>query len=126
MSTQTISGFIGDGYDERASIAAQPGLWQAMRFTFRPMLPLEYGQFVDFANRNSDEKAKEEIARRLATKIVDWDLRDVKDRPVPVTQANLQRIKPLLLVRLWNIVCGMEPGDGVNEAPADLSADLGN
>lgn len=126
MSTQQISGFIDDGYTESASIAAEPGLWQEMRFTFRPMLADEYAAFSDFCGRNTDVKAKQEIARRLAEKVKDWDLVDSAGKPVPVTQQNLLRIKPVLLAKLWNIVCGLQAGDGPGEESPNTGADLGN
>lgn len=119
-------GFIDDGYSESGFIAEEPGLYPAVTFTFRPMLPTEYGQFLGRLANDNEEKARHEMARWISTKLVEWDLRDSRGNTVEITPQNVVRIKEPLLVRLWRIVSCRDASDSPGSKRPDMESDSKN
>jgi hypothetical protein len=101
-----------DGYTEPGFIQAIPGLHGDLRFTYRPMLVevnAEVGEaFKSLSSADCERKAAAVLADHLKT----WDVVHPKTKaPVPVTPANLLRMKSAVFSRLWGIVRGLDPTD---------------
>lgn len=120
------SGYISDGYTERAFIAGIPRLHPPVHLTYRPFLQEERHRLLTENGKLPPAKASLNTANVLAKKIQSWDLADAKGEPVKVDAEAIRRLKPALLSRLVEIVMGLEPSDEDPDAgmPDDISAGL--
>ncbi len=117
--------FIPDDYNETAYIKETPGIHNAVRFTFRPMLSEERTVIFRKVDSISPEKIDALYVSAMARRIHEWSIKDAAGNPLPVTAENLRRLKPALFFRLWMIVAGMEPPDVDPEAkPAETLAQV--
>ena len=103
--------YIPDGYDELGYIRPVPRIHLGLRFRFRPLLVEERSRLVEAAGKMRGDAYDRKCAAELAGKLLEWDLRDGADEAVPLTPANLLRLKPQLFQRLFAIVLGSEAGD---------------
>lgn len=104
-------GFIPDGYQYEGYIGAVPGLFDEMRFTYRPMTTLERQQLLAENSKISNAaRAHENTCKTVAAKIVDWDLENPKDgEKVSVSWKVLySQMEPSLYERILGIVMGVE------------------
>ncbi len=112
--------YIEDGYTEKGSLDAEAGIHGAIQFEYRPMMPVAQGRLLD----TKGEAFIPAVAKALCGKegsLKSWSLVDSKKQPVPVSEANILRIKPRLFDKLWQVVAGIRPSDGGK--PLDLEAD---
>jgi hypothetical protein len=100
-----------DGYTEEGFIEASPGYHGDFRFSFRPMLVEERARIVAANNAVRPEEYERLCAAELAKKITVWSLRDKAQQAVPITAANILRLKPRLNSRIFGIVTGLEASD---------------
>jgi hypothetical protein len=119
----TICDFIDDGYTEEAYIAARAGFYGEHRFKYRPMLAKATAAMAEKADRSLDGSIADDRADAIAKHLLLWDMRDSKGSLVPITAANLKRLKPTLFMRLFNLLAGYDPSDADPTAP-DPAADV--
>lgn len=130
-----MSDFIEDGYSEQGYIAAIDGIHGALEFEYRPAI----GKLADRVtgmiqgDRVNWEAWWEAVGKALAVDpglLKSWSLKDAKGNAVPITSANIQRVRQLLIHRLWMIVAGQLPSDrrpdGSRPRDVDLEADAKN
>jgi len=104
--------FISDGYDEPGYIAEQPGLFPAMRFTYRPMLAVERDAIAAQSVRRSPKEYHDHfLVPTLADFIKSWDAVDKVGQSKPISAASVRTLRPRLFDRLYSIVCGDSPSD---------------
>jgi hypothetical protein len=115
-----MSGFIEDGYDTWARLAAEPGLYEEVRFRYRPALSFQHAH-VMAAPEGSDEREKRTVAL-LKSQLLEWDLKKRDGTVVEISEANLRRVQHLLRIFMYNIVVGV----GASEGSIDFQAEAGN
>lgn len=92
--------FIGDGYDLKGRIAAIPGLYPELRFTYRPALFEERNAFVV---QSGDKDKRTKATTDLVLKHVsEWNATP-SGKPAG---SDVPRLKPLLLDRLVDVIVG--------------------
>ncbi len=103
--------YFHDGYTRSGYIAAAPRLHGDLRFTYRPALVEERSQLGDLARRLKPHLYDRHAAAFTAQKLVDWDLVDARESPVPISGETLLRLQPDLFVKLHQIVSGWLASD---------------
>lgn len=104
--------FIPDGYTESAFVRAIPNIHGDFRFEYRPMLVEERTPLLAASNSMKPDAYDRKCAAELAKKLVSWDLADEKGNAVPISAANILRLKPKLWGRVFAIVAGLDAHDG--------------
>jgi len=112
-----MPGFIGDGYEERAYLRGVPKLYDDVRFTFRPMLAEARADYVDRGSRLRAREQTKRSAEMIEHHVLEWDIRDDKDRLVPLTAENILRLHPNLFNRLLWVITGTEAWDDDPDEP---------
>lgn len=106
--------YIHDGYTRRAYIAAEPRLYPAVRFTYRPILTSDRA-VVAAAVRGANPRRGEEIVAACIERYVDeWDIEKQSGNRrcrVELRASEILRLQPRLFVRMYRIVMGIEGGD---------------
>ena len=100
-----------DGYTEDGYIEAEPGMYGELRFSYRPFLVEEQAKLLASNKKLASDEYERYSASEMAKKIVSWTLLDKAKNIVPVSAANILRLKPKLKARLENIVCSFTPSD---------------
>jgi hypothetical protein len=121
-----VCGYIADGYTRKGYIAAVPRLYPALRFTFRPALTAERARINrQIVDSKTDDIGEAIAARETARRVVNWDLTDCDDKPVPCDAEHLLRVQPSLNGRLYRVVMGFEaPDEDESERPEKLDPEL--
>lgn len=117
------SPFLGDGYDEVATIPARPGSWSEVRISYRRLS----------ADENSEVQAKcrlfphisraRHYAESFAAKITDWNLLDRDGKKVAISAENLSRLDVDFFDLLTEYLLGTLPSDATR---TQLEDDLKN
>lgn len=110
-----LSAFIDDGYNREATIAAAPRQWPEINFTYRPMAAAEFAEHTAKSKGMDDQAWHKAIAAVMARKIVAWDVKTSSGGSVEVSESNLLKLLPPVLLRLWQIVTCNTPDDGTDE-----------
>ena len=131
-----MSDFIDDGYTSDGYIAADEGVHGPLEFTYRPILPGQRDKVNQYLRRDpANYEAFHEAARKALAgtkdtpaRLVSWSLKDRSDQPVPITEANVGRIRPRLFDKLWLVVIGelasdKRPGADGEPTKVDLEGD---
>lgn len=133
MSEVTPCGFIDDGYTLPGYIAAEPRLYPALRFQYRPMLAKERARVTEKILKHKDSAKAEEIAAEtVVAHVSEWTLTNSKGEAVKIAPENVLRMQPRLFDRLYSIVMGREAPDADPEFtggvydPANEGADVKN
>ena len=105
-----------DGYTLSAYIAARPQLTGEVRIRYRPTEQLERAVLMEVNSNHSEKEISKKFAEVMARKIVEWDIEMIGPDnvmvPMPITGANILRLKPPLWIRIINIVVwGQDGGD---------------
>lgn len=117
------SDFLDDGYTEKGYIAAEPGLHGALRFEFRPMLLAQRTPLLDRWEKLEPTKRDAIMAEFVTPNLLSWSLTDARGATVPISAANVLRLRPALQGKLVNVIMGLAAGDMDPEATdADRSA----
>lgn len=94
---------IGDGYEFKA--ATEPtARTPAIQYAYRPPLASEELAHLDAhvgIGQKSPAERAEELCQFIARHLVSWNATDDKDQPIPITAANLARVRDLHF--LWQI-----------------------
>ncbi len=105
-----VCGFIDDGYTRDGYIAATP-YCPAIEFTYRPVLDESRIVLIDHIN-TADSKSKALAGQKmLASHLKSWDLKDSAGEVVEINEANMRRVEPNTLLKLRNIVMGLDVSD---------------
>jgi hypothetical protein len=118
-----ISPFIGDGYDESATIPAMPGKWSEVRLNYRCFSADEESEVYAKQKLFPAESAVAHFARLMATKIQGWDIKDREGKKLPVTAEAIKGLSPLFYDVLLQYVNGTLPSD---QRKAHLEAEIKN
>lgn len=109
---QKLLGHVpNDGYTEHGYIREIPRISPAVRFKFRPTPHEEFHSFQHDQRNAKKAQAAVLAASFLSGKIVEWDLKDEKDEPMPRSARSVLRLKEVLYERLLGIVTGLESSD---------------
>jgi len=118
--------YLEDGYTQEGYIAAVPGLFEALRFEFRPIVVAEqsahYKEEKKFSGPAWARFAADFIARRLLS----WSAARQDGAPVPLRGPDVAKIHPALFSRLYSILNGTDASDldpEWSEAEKEESAD---
>lgn len=117
-----VLGFISDGYTERGTVAAVPGIYPAVKLTWRPMLIEQLVAYYKASEKASALQLRQICAKLLADHIVTWDLKDARGGTVPVSVASMLRLKDRLFNRLFGVVSTQEAPDSLPEDDEELAA----
>ena len=130
-----MSDFIDDGYEEEGYIAAVDGVHGPLEFKYRPAL----GKLADKVlaliqgERPNWDAFWAETTKALARDphlLKSWSETDRHGQPVPITEANLMRVRDVKFHKLWGVVSGSRPSDtrpdGTKPRQPDLEADSKN
>lgn len=114
--------YIHDGYTEAGYIEAEPNLYPACRFVFRPMLQQNRAVIFDRITKSDPRKQEMLAAQAIVAQVSVWDIKMAKSMTdgelltVPLTPASVLRLKPSLANRLYRIVTGLAAYDDDPEA----------
>ncbi|MCR9297206.1 MAG: hypothetical protein NXI32_31295 [bacterium] len=108
-----------DGYTLTRYIEGRAGLYGPLRFTYRPVGAMLRAKFLDKRQatqlkylQNAQAKCTELLCEITASRITEWDAIDHKQNGLALSPANLRKLHPLQLARLWDIVIwGEDAGD---------------
>lgn len=102
---------IPDGYTEEGYIAEDVRLHGELRFSYRPMLAEDRDAIEKVARAGSAVQAHALYRKAVASRVTNWSEQDAHGVPVPINDANLKRMRPLLFDRLYNVVSGFRASD---------------
>ena len=103
-----------DGFTERGWVERVPGLYPRVELSWRPMCMEELAAYANLYEKLQGMKRRELVAGLMAGKIRSWDLRNpVAGKTVEINEAELLRVKEQLFFRLWGVVTGDKPADGL-------------
>jgi hypothetical protein len=106
-----ISPFIGDGYDESATIPAMPGKWSEVKIRYRCISADEESEVFAKQKLFPTRSSVAHFAELMATKIQGWDLKDRAGNKVPVTADAIKGLSPLFYDVLLQHINGTLPSD---------------
>lgn len=127
--------YIEDGYTQPGYIAAAEGLHGPLEFEFRPALGKLADKITSLiqGDRPDYEAFWNAVAKALGSEprlLQSWSLKDSKGQAVPINEAAIQRVRQLMVHKLWMIVSGHRPSDprpdGSQPAKATPEADVKN
>ena len=113
------SPYIGDGYDEEATIPAHPGRWSEIKIRYRCMSADEESETRDKAKRFPGSSPVRHFAELFATKIQWWDLKDRAGKVVPITVDSIARLSPQFNDVLHSYLDGTLPSDEAKQRLED-------
>ncbi|RCS43936.1 hypothetical protein DTL42_18290 [Bremerella cremea] len=97
--------FIDDGYTQSGHIQASAGLHGAVSFQFRPMLYEQRQRIAEMLRAAANDEATQVMVAAICQQVLSWNL------PRELKPANVRRLRPKLLDRIYLIVAGHEPSD---------------
>lgn len=102
-----------DGYTLTRYIAAEPRMYGALRFTYRPVSSIKRAKFRDKKRLGETEaQSLERHAIATASRLVEWNALGLDGKPLPPTTEGVLALHPVLLTRLMSIVVlSTEGGD---------------
>lgn len=112
--------YLEDGYTAQAGIPAVPGLHGGIAIEWRPCLAADTSKVMD---AKTDAAYIEAVVSLLAEKLQRWNLKDSRGATVPITKANVAKIRRRLLDPIANAVVF---GDLPEGAKLDVEDDLKN
>jgi len=106
--------YPNDGYTIPAFIDGIEGMYEPLRFTYRPVgleLQAQWDGKLEGLNGLAEIRKRAEL---LADRIVTWDLETgdgAKGAPVPKTAKTVTALQPSLFWKVWGIVTGRAATD---------------
>jgi hypothetical protein len=104
-------GFIPDGYEHTGYIKAVPGLYDEVRFNYRPMVDEDVQSLGLSLSNLKGKEARTKESEAIAGRIISWSVKDPKGESVDPTAANIARLTPVLRATILNIIEGSHPND---------------
>jgi len=102
---------IEDGYTRDGYLAGSDGRYEAIRFTYRPMLPNEVTQYERKCSNDTKGDTGDMGAAIVTKHLRSWSEVDDAEKPVPLEFNNVRRLHPFLLIAVENIIKGYIPSD---------------
>ena len=101
-----------DGASRQGYIQPIKGLYEAVRFTYRPMRPMQLGKLMTAVGKCGAEQDQSWLlqAQWLVQNLLEWDVKD-GSTPVAVNADNFIALHPEAFLRIVNIITGREPSD---------------
>lgn len=118
-----VSPYLGDGYDEKASIPAHPGKWPEIIINYRCFTAVEDSETRNKLKLFPSLSPVGAFAELFATKISGWNLKDRKGQAVPVTAKNIGALDQEFFNVLHSYLDGTLPSD---QRRASLEAEVKN
>ena len=123
-----------DGYTETKYLKAVPGLYPAVRVTFRPIPPTDQAVAIERLQKIQREagavKSEPEMAEQIARRMRSWEFVDDNNKPVckspEVSAEQILKLKTALFTRLMYVVFYASDGgdrDPFTEADTKPTAD---
>lgn len=119
MSAATVD-YLEDGYTAQVGIPAVPGVHNGISIAWRPCLAADTCKVMD---AKTDAAYIEAVVSLVAEKLERWNLKDSKGNPVPITKANVGKVRRRLLDPIANAVVF---GDLPEGAKLNVEDDLKN
>ena len=107
MATQA---YIEDGYTEVGFLKEVPGIHEAVRFKFRPVLATKVRTVLDSWHDLKPEIKSERINGLITEHVVEWDLTH-NGKTLPIKTEILERLKQPFVDRLFNIITYSDTSD---------------
>lgn len=95
--------YIEDGYNESGFMKELPGVYEAVHFVFRPVLPADVRTVLHQWSEISPEEKSKRINELIVDHLLDWDLTH-KGTILPINVEVLSRLKQPFVDRLFNII----------------------
>lgn len=102
---------IDDGTIEDGYIAERKGLHPALRFRYRPMLHWERDVLAVQVGQKPPREVDGYFVTTIRQKLVSWDAKDKAGTAIPIRDDVIQRLRPALFDRLYNVIAGASPSD---------------
>ena len=102
--------YIEDGYTEEGFIKEVPGIHEAVRFKFRPVLASKQRETLDRWHEIKSEVKSERINNLIKEQLVEWDLTFNK-KLLPIETKILERLKQPVVDRIFNIITSTDKSD---------------
>jgi hypothetical protein len=118
-----ISPFIGDGYDESATIPAVPGKWSEVKINYRCMSADEESETAGKCRLFPNDSRVRHFSRLFATKIVGWNIKTRDGKPLPIDADTIAGLSPQFYDTLHAYIDGTMPSDTMK---ATLEAEIKN
>ena len=101
--------FYDDGYTRTVTIPSDLTGFAPVKIAYRPITADEDSRANAFLRMNGDKPAIDHYGPLLASKILDWDLKNAKGEKLQVTDANIRRTPPEFYAALIKVVSGQTP-----------------
>lgn len=108
------SNVIRDGQTRRGYIAAVEQFYDAVEFSYRPMLPEDVEAVEAEANKpgTDPKKGARIIAAATQKHLVSWsEVEGEGKTPAPIDFETVRRLRYPVLLKLYRIVAGLQAGD---------------
>lgn len=118
-----------DGYSLTRYIQAEPRMYEAARFTFRPVTPLRRARLVMRKEGLPVDALLIALCDAVAQRIISWNCKDQRGNVLGVTSESVQILHPVLQQRLFNIIIYSSEGgdlDPEERRTKEQMADLPN
>jgi hypothetical protein len=106
-----ISYIPDDGYTEPGYIAPVTNLHDGLRFHYRPITVPQQSLWDKTTGDLKGDQWARKTAEIMAQRLLDWSLVDRKGEAIPITNANVLRLKPSIFSRLHTILWGSTASD---------------
>jgi hypothetical protein len=107
-----VPNYIPDGYTQHGHIKPAQGLHDGCSWTYRPILTADRAEITRQMELEKDARRGEAVsAVAMAQRIIAWDIVDDKQKEVPITGNNILHLQPMLYLRMWKVMIGLEAGD---------------
>jgi hypothetical protein len=116
-----------DGYTEDGYLSEVPGIHEALRFTYRPML-LEERDVIDGRRGQIDAFSFAQLCvKHIKMRLRTWDNKGAPDadgvrQVLPLTEENVRTLRPHLSDKLYLIVTGSRASDQDPEKPQPIAS----
>lgn len=99
-----------DGYTLQGFVDAEPGMAEAVRFSYRPISAEKQASYNALLTSLKDTTNNPAVFRKraeiLKERLVSWDAKDNGGQLLPLTVASIRSLSPELFWRVFGIVYG--------------------
>lgn len=100
-----MASYINDGYTLKATIPARAP-YPDLKFSYRPALDEDYGEYVAKAQGKTGKAATEAKAAFIAKHLVSWDVTDAKGAEVAIDAASVRKLPPVVIGAILDYIVG--------------------
>jgi hypothetical protein len=102
---------IRDGYNETVFLKGRERIHEEITFDFRPMMPGVVRELTNGFSSKPPRVQSSIMFEALSQHVVKWSLTEANGNPVTLSIENIQRLKNLLLDRMFDVITGYDGGD---------------